>query len=177
RVPPPCFVVRAARAPGARAPGAVVCRPLAPQGGLRRDAGLAAAVGLRGPGRCAPYHQATSRLSETPRPAFEKASALTQSKRGRAVLQQDERSSGPRFALEGKDAFPVVLHADDRPAVLLRLFVEGKGERADPGVRQPLRRAVGVLALVVLANCFASSIRTLLSLGVDSPRSRRCSVR
>jgi hypothetical protein len=32
---------------------------------------------------------------------------------------------------EGEDAFPIVLHANDRPGILLRLVVERLRERAD----------------------------------------------
>src|SRR5262249_25510257 len=45
-----------------------------------------------------------------------------------------------------KDFIPVVLHADHDPALLLRLIVDGFGERADVAVRQALGRAVGVFA-------------------------------
>ena len=50
----------------------------------------------------------------------------------------------------GKDRLPVVLHADHRPAVLLGLVDQRLGERADLGVRQAVRGAVGVLALGVV---------------------------
>src|SRR5262249_10946777 len=60
------------------------------------------------------------------------------------------QSAGARLAVERKHAIPVVLHADDRPAVLLRLCVELGRERADLTVGQPLRGPVGILALVVV---------------------------
>src|SRR5262245_39374521 len=57
-------------------------------------------------------------------------------------------SAGSRtgLLLEGEDALPVVLHADDRPAPLLRLVVQSLGEGADLRVGQPQGRPVGVLA-------------------------------
>ena len=39
--------------------------------------------------------------------------------------------------LESEDPFPIVLHADDRPTILLRLVVERLGESADLGFLQP----------------------------------------
>src|SRR4030095_1080169 len=52
--------------------------------------------------------------------------------------------------LERKDTFPVVLHADDGPALLLCFVVEGLCESADLGVAQALRRAVGVFAPLIV---------------------------
>src|SRR5438128_252869 len=52
--------------------------------------------------------------------------------------------------IECEDALPVVLHADDGPAFLLRFVIERLREDADLGVRQPLGRTVGVLALRVV---------------------------
>ena len=50
-------------------------------------------------------------------------------------------------ALRGReDLLPVVLHADDGPAVLLRLVVERLRKGTELGVRQSLGRAVGVFA-------------------------------
>ena len=36
-----------------------------------------------------------------------------------------------------EDGLPVILHADDEPAILLRLVMQRLGEGADLGVRQP----------------------------------------
>src|SRR5262245_16351777 len=52
--------------------------------------------------------------------------------------------------LEGKDALPVVLHADGHPSLLLRLVVQRLGEGANLGIRQPLRGAVLVLPFPVI---------------------------
>ena len=52
--------------------------------------------------------------------------------------------------LEGENAVPVVLHPDDCPALLVRLVVESLAESPDLGVGQPLRRSVGIFALVVV---------------------------
>src|SRR5215471_10075020 len=56
------------------------------------------------------------------------------------------RSMLTSLALERAHLLPVVLHADDDPATLLRLVIERLGEGADPGVGQPLGRAVAILA-------------------------------
>src|SRR5262249_30045319 len=60
--------------------------------------------------------------------------------------QDDEHEPLPaaRSLLEREDALPVVLHADDGPALRLRLVVERGREGADPAVGQALRRAIGV---------------------------------
>ena len=51
---------------------------------------------------------------------------------------------------EREDAFPVVLRADEGPALLLRLVVQRLGEGADLGVGEPLGRAVSILALRIV---------------------------
>src|SRR5215475_8569490 len=56
------------------------------------------------------------------------------------------RSTLISLTLEREHLLPVVLHADDDPAALLRLVIERLGEGADPGVGQPLGRSVGILA-------------------------------
>ena len=57
--------------------------------------------------------------------------------------------SRPRALVKRKDALPVVLHADDGPAILLRLVVQRLRKGADLGVGKSLRRTVGVFALRV----------------------------
>src|SRR6516225_5536946 len=52
--------------------------------------------------------------------------------------------------IKGKDALPIVLHADDGPAVLLRLVVERLSKGADLRIGKSLRRTVGVFALRVV---------------------------
>ena len=52
--------------------------------------------------------------------------------------------------LEREDPFPVVLHADDCPALFLRLVVQRLGEGADPGIGEPLGWAIRILALRVV---------------------------
>src|SRR6185436_6306722 len=47
---------------------------------------------------------------------------------------------------ESEDALPVLLHADDGPALLLGLVVEGLGERADLAGGETGSRSVRVLA-------------------------------
>jgi len=49
-------------------------------------------------------------------------------------------------AFKAEDTLPVVLHADDHPAVLLGLVVQSLGECADLGVRQSLGRSVRIFA-------------------------------
>src|SRR5262245_26071511 len=51
-----------------------------------------------------------------------------------------------KTSFEREDALPVVLHADHRPVLLLRLLVERGREGADLAVGQALRRPVGVFA-------------------------------
>src|SRR5208337_4578320 len=63
------------------------------------------------------------------------------------ILESD-KSRATLF--EREDALPVVLHADDEPAVLLRLVVERLRERADLRVGQPLSRPIGVFAFRVI---------------------------
>src|SRR5271157_1004062 len=74
------------------------------------------------------------------------------------------RFSFPEF--EGKDDFPVVLHADDEPAILLRLVVKRLGEGADLGVRQSLSWAVGILALGVVVQNKHRQPRAVAGFGV-----------
>src|SRR5262245_39174945 len=69
---------------------------------------------------------------------------------GQDLQRSSNRSPGARFAFEREDALPVVLHADHIPAVLLRFVIQRLREGADLGHGQPLRRAVGVLPLVVV---------------------------
>src|SRR5262245_1530424 len=66
----------------------------------------------------------------------------------------------------GEDALPVGLHADDQPALLLRLVVKCLGEGADPGVRQSLRRAVGVFAYRIVVQENRRQPRATARLGV-----------
>ena len=57
----------------------------------------------------------------------------------RTFPEPDPKQPGALLFSERKDAFPIVLHADDVPAVLLCFVVERLGESSDLGVRQPLR--------------------------------------
>jgi hypothetical protein len=45
-----------------------------------------------------------------------------------------------------EDPLPVVFHADDRPAALVRLFHQRLGEDADAGAGEAAGRAIGVLS-------------------------------
>ena len=49
------------------------------------------------------------------------------------------------YALKRENHFPIILHADDNPAVLFRLVIERLGERADFRVGQSLSRAICIL--------------------------------
>src|SRR6516225_12024812 len=51
---------------------------------------------------------------------------------------------------ERKDALPIVLHADHRPAALFPLIVECLGKGADLRIGKPLRRAISVFALRIV---------------------------
>ena len=51
--------------------------------------------------------------------------------------------------LERGHAPPFVFHADDGPAVLLRLVVQGVGERADLAVGQSGRRTIRIFAILI----------------------------
>src|SRR4029434_5780161 len=70
--------------------------------------------------------------------------------RGTRTPRSPVAATGTFALLERKDAFPVVLHADDGPALLLCFVVEGLRESADLGVAQALRRAVGVFAPLIV---------------------------
>src|SRR6266700_5372392 len=52
--------------------------------------------------------------------------------------------------LECKDLFPIVLHADDCPAIFLRLVIERLRKRSDFGVGQPMSGAVRILSLCIV---------------------------
>jgi hypothetical protein len=58
--------------------------------------------------------------------------------------------SGHRALVEGKNALPVVLHADDRPTVFLRLVVKRLRKGADLRIGESLRRAIGVFVLHIV---------------------------
>src|SRR5262249_56171979 len=65
-------------------------------------------------------------------------------------FKNSQRTDGPQDCcvslLKRKNALPVILHADHRPAVLLRLVVKRLREGADLAVGQALGRAIGVFA-------------------------------
>lgn len=50
----------------------------------------------------------------------------------------------------GEDLLPVVLHADDDPAVAFGLFHQRRRERAKMCIRQVVGRAVGVFAFAIV---------------------------
>ncbi len=54
------------------------------------------------------------------------------------------------FALKRKNHLPIVLHADDSPAVLLCFIVEGLSESADLRIGKPFSGPVGVFPLGVI---------------------------
>ena len=54
------------------------------------------------------------------------------------------------LALERENHFPVIFHADDCPALLLRFVVERLGERADFVSGKGLRGTVGIFAFCVV---------------------------
>ena len=64
----------------------------------------------------------------------------------RGVRLQQDVDGGDRGLRGREDGLPVVLHADDGPAVLLRMVVERGREVAEFDVRQSARRTVGEFA-------------------------------
>src|SRR5260370_38102022 len=68
--------------------------------------------------------------------------------------------------LEGEDLFPIVLHADHSPAVLLRFIVEFLGEGADLGLGQPMSGTVGVFAFRIVVQDEHRAPRAAAGLGV-----------
>ena len=64
----------------------------------------------------------------------------------RGVRLQQDVNGRDRGLLGREDRLPVVLHADDGPAILLRLFVQRRREGAEFDVRQSECRTVGVFA-------------------------------
>jgi hypothetical protein len=51
-----------------------------------------------------------------------------------AITPEPRHAHRPSLFLKGEYALPVVLHADDGPALLLCLVVQGLRERADLGI-------------------------------------------
>src|SRR6516225_5825774 len=82
--------------------------------------------------------------------------------------------------IKGKDALPIVLHADDGPAVLLRLVVERLSKGADLRIGKSLRRTVGVFALRVVVEqehhqpSAVARPRVLQHLSVTGRVAKRC---
>src|SRR6266481_1485565 len=70
------------------------------------------------------------------------------------------------FVLKRKDYLPIILHADDHPAVLLRLVVERLRERADFRVRQPFSGTVRILSLCIVVQHKHREPRAVSSFGV-----------
>src|SRR5262245_17033589 len=88
----------------------------------------------------------------------------------------------PVSLLEREDAFPVVLHTDYRPAVLLRFVVESLSEGADLGVGESLRGTVGVFALRIIMEhqhhqSSAASCTGVLKHLLVAGRVSKCSIR
>src|SRR4029077_8307138 len=96
------------------------------------------------------------------------ASPLGQGERRSANLQATNCTLGPArsFVFKRKDYLPIVLHADDSPAVLLRLIVKGLRERADLRIGQARGRAVGVFAFRVVVKHQHAKSRTAAGFGV-----------
>src|SRR5262245_8497317 len=63
------------------------------------------------------------------------------------ILAQNAGSGMARLlGLKRKDCFPIILHADHGPTVLLRLIVKRLREGADLRIGKPVSRAVRILA-------------------------------
>src|SRR5690349_2505470 len=69
------------------------------------------------------------------------------------------RTAAPLF--ERKNSLPVVLHADDSPAVLLRLIVKRLRKSADLRIGKPLRRTIGVFAPCIVVQQQHHQSRTI----------------
>src|SRR5271166_3764877 len=70
------------------------------------------------------------------------------------------------LVLKGENTLPVVLHADDDPAILLCLIVERLGEGPDPRVRQTFGGTVGILSLRIIMEHQHRKPRAVAGLGV-----------
>src|SRR5262245_19866422 len=71
-----------------------------------------------------------------------------------------------KFTLKRKNHFPIILHADDGPTVLLRLVIKCLRKRADLGVGQFLSRTVRIFSLCVVVQHEHRQARTVARLGV-----------
>src|SRR5579863_7779387 len=129
---------------------------------------------FREPGRRAPVSGPRRRLrragrAHRPNPAMDPAFAVAD--RGlelgeqRALVAQTRTRRGVRL-VEREDALPVVLHADDDPAVLRRLIVKLRGKTADFGAGQALSRTVGVLSLAIVVQDEHREPDALAGLGI-----------
>ena len=88
--------------------------------------------------------------------------------RGRPCNGKQRTIFGPAhsFVLKGKNHLPILLHADDCPAVLLRLVVERLRERADFRVGKPFSGTVRVLPLCVIVQHEQRKPRAVAGLGI-----------
>ncbi len=68
--------------------------------------------------------------------------------------------------LECKNLLPIVLHANDCPAVLLRLVIQRLRERADFGVVQSLSGTVRILSLCIVVQHEHRDPRAVARFGV-----------
>src|SRR6476469_620737 len=84
----------------------------------------------------------------------------------RSTQTKSLRRPAHSFALKRKNHLPIVLHADDSPAVLLRLVVEGLGESADLRIGKPFSGPVGVLTLGIIVQHEQRKPRAIAGLGI-----------
>ena len=80
--------------------------------------------------------------------------------------QRDFLNPAHSFALKRKDYFPIILHADDCPAILLRLVVKSLGERADFRVGQPVSGTVRIFAFCIVVQDEHRDPRAVARLGI-----------
>src|SRR5271168_2844361 len=85
---------------------------------------------------------------------------------GSLLMDQRSNTKPGMMLIEREDALPVVLHADDGPAVLLCLIIKRRREGADLSIGQALRRTVGVFPLPVVMQHQHHQPRTVARSGV-----------
>ena len=68
----------------------------------------------------------------------------------RAMSANDPKRTSLRNCIKGEDALPIVLHANDNPAVTHRLVIKVVGEGPDFRVRKSLGLASGIFAVGVV---------------------------
>src|SRR6478752_6913688 len=84
----------------------------------------------------------------------------------RSTQTKSLRRPAHSFALKRKNHLPIVLHADDSPAVLLRLIIEGLSESADFRIGKPFSGPVSVFPFGVIVQDEERKPRAISGLGI-----------